>query len=94
MAHLLEHRLLDVTLAYRAGHWDEAAADGERLITLIDDLDQGWQLGRAHLAAVYAAAGLRPLGDRRPARRRGGRAARRRNLRPGGGADGDRRRSR
>ena len=57
MAHLLEHRLLDVTLAYRAGHWDEAAADGERLITLIDDLDQGWQLGRAHLAAVYAAAG-------------------------------------
>ena len=57
MAHLLEHRLLDVTLAYRAGHWDEAAAGGERLITLIDDLDQGWQLGRAHLAAVYAAAG-------------------------------------
>ena len=57
MAHLLEHRLLDVTLAYRAGHWDEAAAASERLITLIDDLDQGWQLGRAHLAAVYAAAG-------------------------------------
>ena len=57
MTHLLEHRLLDVTLAYRAGHWDEAAAGSERLVTLIDDLDQGWQLGRAHLAAVYAAAG-------------------------------------
>ena len=57
MTHLLEHRLLDVTLAYRGGHWDEAAAGSERLVTLIDDLDQGWQLGRAHLAAVYAAAG-------------------------------------
>jgi DNA-binding CsgD family transcriptional regulator len=57
MTHLLEHRLLDVALAYRSGHWDEAAADSERLVTLIDDLDQGWQLGRAHLAAVYAAAG-------------------------------------
>jgi DNA-binding CsgD family transcriptional regulator len=57
MTHLLEHRLLDVTLAYRAGHWDEAAAGSERLVLLIDDLDQGWQLGRAHLAAVYAAAG-------------------------------------
>jgi DNA-binding CsgD family transcriptional regulator len=57
MTHLLEHRLLDVSLAYRAGHWDEAAAGSERLVTLIDDLDQGWQLGRAHLAAVYAAAG-------------------------------------
>jgi DNA-binding CsgD family transcriptional regulator len=57
MTHLLEHRLLDVTLAYRAGHWDEAAAGSERLVTLIDDLDQGWQLTRAHLAAVYAAAG-------------------------------------
>ena len=92
MAHLLEHRLLDVTLAYRAGHWDEAAADGERLITLIDDLDQGWQLGRAHLAAVYAAgaaAGRPPPGT--PPRRPGGQAP---NLRPGGGADGDRRRSR
>jgi DNA-binding CsgD family transcriptional regulator len=57
MTHLLEHRLLDVTLAYRSGHWDEAAAGSERLVALIDDLDQGWQLGRAHLAAVYAAAG-------------------------------------
>jgi DNA-binding CsgD family transcriptional regulator len=57
MTHLLEHRLLDLTLAYRSGHWDEAAAGSERLVALIDDLDQGWQLGRAHLAAVYAAAG-------------------------------------
>jgi DNA-binding CsgD family transcriptional regulator len=57
MTHLLEARLLHIGLAYRAGRWDEAAADSERLITLIDDLDQGWLLGRAHLAAVYAAAG-------------------------------------
>jgi DNA-binding NarL/FixJ family response regulator len=57
MTHLLEARLLQVVLSYRAGYWDQAAADGEGLITLIDDLDQGWLLGRAHLAAVYAAAG-------------------------------------
>jgi len=57
MTHLLEARLLQVDLNYRAGYWDQAAADGERLITLIDDLDQGWLLGRAHLAAVYSAAG-------------------------------------
>jgi DNA-binding CsgD family transcriptional regulator len=57
MTHLLEARLLQVDLAYRSGHWDRAAADGDRLITLIDDLDQGWLIGRAHLAAVYAAAG-------------------------------------
>lgn len=56
MTHMLEARLLQVDLNYRAGYWDQAAADGERLITLIDDLDQGWLLGRAHLAAVYAAA--------------------------------------
>jgi DNA-binding CsgD family transcriptional regulator len=57
MTHLLEARLLQVDLAYRSGQWDRAAADGDRLITLIDDLDQGWLIGRAHLAAVYAAAG-------------------------------------
>jgi DNA-binding CsgD family transcriptional regulator len=57
MTHLLDARLLQVDLAYRTGHWDQAAADVERLITLIDDLDQGWLLGRAHLAAVHAAAG-------------------------------------
>jgi DNA-binding CsgD family transcriptional regulator len=57
VTHLLDARLLQVHLAYRAGHWDQAEAGGERLITLIDDLDQGWLLGRAHLAAVYAAAG-------------------------------------
>jgi DNA-binding CsgD family transcriptional regulator len=57
MAHLLEARLLRVLVRYRAGDWDAAAADGERLVTLIDDLDQGWLLGRAHLAAVYVAAG-------------------------------------
>jgi DNA-binding CsgD family transcriptional regulator len=57
MIHLLQARLLQVELAYRAGYWDQAAADSERLITLIDDLDQGWLAGRAHLAAVPAAAG-------------------------------------
>ena len=57
MNHLLEARLLHIGLAYRAGRWDQAAADGERLITLLDDLDQGWLLGRAHLIAVYAYAG-------------------------------------
>jgi DNA-binding CsgD family transcriptional regulator/exonuclease VII small subunit len=57
MTHMLQARLLQVNLNYRAGYWDQAAADGERLITLIDDLDQGWLLGPAHLAAVYAAAG-------------------------------------
>jgi DNA-binding CsgD family transcriptional regulator len=56
-SHLLEARLLQVILAYRAGHWDQAAADSDRLITLLDDLDQGWLLSRAHLAAVYIAAG-------------------------------------
>jgi DNA-binding CsgD family transcriptional regulator len=57
MAHLLEARLQRLLVAYRQGDWDRAAAEGERLVTLIDDLDQGWLLGRAHLAAVYVAAG-------------------------------------
>jgi DNA-binding NarL/FixJ family response regulator len=57
MAHLLEARLLRVLVRYRRGDWDWAAAEGERLVTLIDDLDQGWLLGRAHLTAVYIAAG-------------------------------------
>ncbi|HEX8005472.1 MAG TPA: helix-turn-helix transcriptional regulator, partial [Trebonia sp.] len=56
-SHLLEARLLQVVLGYRGGHWDQAAADSDRLITLLDDLDQGWLLSRAHLAAVYIAAG-------------------------------------
>lgn len=57
MAHLLQARLLRVLVCYRSGEWDEASAEGEHLVTLVDDLDQGWLLGRAHLAAVYAAAG-------------------------------------
>jgi ATP/maltotriose-dependent transcriptional regulator MalT len=57
MAHLLEARLMRVLAGYRQGDWDWAAAEAERLVTLIDDLDQGWLLGRAHLAAVYVAAG-------------------------------------
>jgi DNA-binding CsgD family transcriptional regulator len=57
MAHMLEAALLRVLVWYRSGQWDEAAAEGERLVALVDDLDQGWLLGRAHLAAVYVAAG-------------------------------------
>ena len=57
MAHLLEARLLRVLVSYRNGDWDQAAAEGERLVTLIDDLDQGWLLPRAHLIAVHVAAG-------------------------------------
>ena len=57
MTHLLQARVAQVDVAYRAGHWDQAADGSERLITLIDDLDQSWLLGYAHLAAVYAAAG-------------------------------------
>jgi len=56
-SHLLEGRLAQVLLAYRGGHWDQAAADSDRLITLLDDLDLGWLLSRAHLNAVYIAAG-------------------------------------
>jgi DNA-binding CsgD family transcriptional regulator len=57
MTHLLEARLVEVAHAYRSGEWNQAADVGERLIRLIDDLDQGWLLGRAHLAATYVAAG-------------------------------------
>jgi DNA-binding CsgD family transcriptional regulator len=57
MAHLLEVGLLRARVSYRQGEWDRAAADSERLVTLIDDLGQGWLLARAHLAAVYVAAG-------------------------------------
>ena len=57
MAHLLEARLLRVLVGYRSGSWDQAAAEGERLVTLIDDLDQGWLLPRAHLIATHVAAG-------------------------------------
>jgi DNA-binding CsgD family transcriptional regulator len=57
MAHQLEARLLRIAVNYRAGAWDQAAAEGERLLVLIDDLDQGWLHARAHLMAVYVAAG-------------------------------------
>ena len=56
MAHLLEARLQRVLLDYRAGRWDLADAEAERLVSLIDDLDQAWLSGRAHLAAVYVPA--------------------------------------
>jgi DNA-binding CsgD family transcriptional regulator/tetratricopeptide (TPR) repeat protein len=57
MTHQLEARLLRLAVDYRAGAWDQAAAEGERLLVLIDDLDQGWLRARAHLMAVYVAAG-------------------------------------
>ena len=57
MAHLLEAGLLRVLVFYRTGDWDQAATEAERLVKLIDDLDQSWLRARAHLAAVYVAAG-------------------------------------
>ncbi len=57
MAHLLEAGLLRVVMFYRGGDWDQAATEAERLVRLVEDLDQGWLLPRAHLAAVYVAAG-------------------------------------
>jgi ATP/maltotriose-dependent transcriptional regulator MalT len=56
-AHMLEGSLIRVLVDYRSGNWDCAAAEADRLLTLIDDLDQGWLLARAHLSAVYVAAG-------------------------------------
>ena len=57
MAHQLEAMLLRVAVNYSSGAWAQAAAEAERLVTLVDDLDQGWLRARAHLTAVYVAAG-------------------------------------
>jgi DNA-binding CsgD family transcriptional regulator len=57
MTRRLEAALLRVHALYRCGEWDLAAAEGERLVTLVDDLDQRWLSARARLAAVYVAAG-------------------------------------
>jgi DNA-binding CsgD family transcriptional regulator len=57
LVHLLQARMLQVVLCYRNGNWDEGAAESGRLIRLIDDLEQGWLLGSAHLSAVHIAAG-------------------------------------
>ena len=57
MAHQLEAMLLRVAVNYSSGAWAPAAAEAERLVTLVDDLDQGWLRARAHLTAVYVAAG-------------------------------------
>ena len=56
MTHLLEARLQRVLTSYRAGDWDQADAEGSRLISLIDDLDLVRLVARAHLTAVYVAA--------------------------------------
>jgi DNA-binding CsgD family transcriptional regulator len=57
MAHQLESTLIEVEVQYRAGAWDLAAAGAERLVGLLDDLDQEWLLPRASLLAACVAAG-------------------------------------
>lgn len=57
MAHQLDAMLLRAAVNYSSGAWEQAAAEAEHLVTLVDDLDQGWLRARAHLAAVYVAAG-------------------------------------
>jgi DNA-binding CsgD family transcriptional regulator len=57
MAHQLEATLVEVGVDYRSGAWDQAAAGAERLVALLDDLDQEWLLPRACLLAACAAAG-------------------------------------
>jgi len=56
-AHLLDAQLGWVIADYRRGRWDRAATEAERLVTVASDLDQNWQLTRAHLIAVYVTAG-------------------------------------
>ncbi len=57
MAHQLEATLIEVGVDYRSGAWDQAAAGAERLVALLDDLDQEWLLARACLQAAGVAAG-------------------------------------
>ena len=57
MAHQLEAMLLRAAVTYSSGAWEQAAEQAERLVVLVDDLDQGWLHARAHLVAVYVAAG-------------------------------------
>ncbi len=59
LAHVLEARLLEVTLRVRRGSFDEAISAAEQLVSLAEDLDQGWILSRAYAAAVvpYAVRG-------------------------------------
>ena len=57
MAHQLEAMLLRAAVNYSSGAWEQAAAEAERLVILVDDLDQGWLRARVHLMAVYVAAG-------------------------------------
>jgi ATP/maltotriose-dependent transcriptional regulator MalT len=57
LTHLLQASMMRVVLCYRNGNWDQGVAESERLIRLIDDLEQGWLLGPAHVSAVYIAAG-------------------------------------
>jgi len=54
---VLDAQLGLVMADYRRGRWDRAAAETERLVTAANDLDQYWQLTRAHFIAVYVTAG-------------------------------------
>jgi DNA-binding CsgD family transcriptional regulator len=56
LPHLLDCSLQKVLADYRMGAWDDAVARAARLITLAQDLDQGWLLASAHAAAVYPSA--------------------------------------
>ena len=55
--HMLDAQLGLLMADYRRGCWDRAAAEAERLVTAASDLDQYWQLTRAHFIAVYLTAG-------------------------------------
>ena len=54
---LLVATLHGVETDYRRGAWETAVTGAGKLVSLIEDLDQGWLLCSAHAAAVYANAG-------------------------------------
>jgi DNA-binding CsgD family transcriptional regulator/tetratricopeptide (TPR) repeat protein len=54
---LLVATLHSVIIDYRRGEWGAATAGAEKLVSLVDDLDQGWLLCGAHAAAVHPHAG-------------------------------------
>ena len=80
MAHQLEAALTEADIDYRAGAWDRAAVGAERLVGLLDDLDQDWLLPQACLLAACVAAGR---GDWESAQRHAAAAATPRGGGPG-----------
>ncbi|HEX3490085.1 MAG TPA: AAA family ATPase [Streptosporangiaceae bacterium] len=80
MAHQLESTLIDVDIQYWSGAWDQASAGAERLVALLEDLDQEWLLPSACLLAACVAAGR---GDGERAARHEAAAARPRGGGPG-----------